>query len=616
VKSPSLSGSAATDVGAESDAAPASRTAGDGEESRVGRGVAPDQRLFRAAVALSLLPLAVSAVALVVGTGGDYLPTTDHALTEMQVRDVGRHPVLVGLYSRADWSHPGPLQFYALAPFYWLTGGASIGLSLGALAINGGSIAGMAAMARRRGGTPLALCVLLGCALLVRTLGAGFVQDPWNCYVTTLPFGVMILLAWSMAAGETWALPVGAVVASFLAQTHVGFLALALPLLAWGAGWLVVTAWRQGNTRSVRRAAGLTAGLLAVLWLPAVLDLVVNSPSNAGNIVRWFTSGDEPSHTLAEGWRVMTAQLALWPEWLAGKRTFAFGTGESRYLGSAPLPVLLVPAAAAAVALWRRARDDGRTLVLTLALTLVLGVVAVARTVGPAFDYRLRWTWVPAMLVLAATAWAAWLALARRGAPPKVVTIVTVVPLAALAVLGAVNTSAAATGEVPLEGDSEVMARLMPQILDALPEGDGDVVVSDVYANGAWYARGIVLALERRGIDARVPPDLGLLFGDHRVHRDGPVRAHLVVFQDEGVGNVGTAPGLRLVARWAAAGWQRAGEIDAAMRDLEADEAAGRIGRADFQRRLSELADERDGDSGATAYAVGVFVDERDEDDS
>ena len=63
------------------------------------------------------------------------MPASDHALTELQVRDVGHHPVLVGLYSRGDWSHPGPALFYLLAPFYRLVGGASIGMNLGALAI-------------------------------------------------------------------------------------------------------------------------------------------------------------------------------------------------------------------------------------------------------------------------------------------------------------------------------------------------------------------------------------------------------------------------------------------------------------------------------------------------
>ncbi|HET6949830.1 MAG TPA: hypothetical protein VFI47_05630, partial [Acidimicrobiales bacterium] len=218
--------------------------------------VGDDRRARLLALALALLPFAVSAVALVLAVGGRYVPSSDHAMTEMQIRDVGRHDVLVGLYSRADWNHPGPMIFYLLAPFYWLTGGLAIGMNLGALAINGGSVAGMGLIARRRGGTPLMLLTLLGCTLLLRTLGAEFAHDPWNCFITTLPFGLMIFLAWSMWCGEAWALPVGAVVATFLTQTHIGFVVLALPLLAWGGLGLAVSAWRGGSTAAGGGPAG------------------------------------------------------------------------------------------------------------------------------------------------------------------------------------------------------------------------------------------------------------------------------------------------------------------------------------------------------------------------
>jgi hypothetical protein len=98
---------------------------------------AHDRPTRRVAVALALAPFAVSAVAVLVTVGGHWLPVADHALTEMQVRDVGRHEVLVGLYSRESWNHPGPILFYVLAPFYWLTGGLGVGMSLGALASTG-----------------------------------------------------------------------------------------------------------------------------------------------------------------------------------------------------------------------------------------------------------------------------------------------------------------------------------------------------------------------------------------------------------------------------------------------------------------------------------------------
>lgn len=244
---------------------------------------------------LSLVPFVAAAVALVVRVGNDYYPSSDWAVTEMHVRDIGHHQVLTGLYSTADWSHPGPLLFYLLAPFYWLTGGASIGLLLGALAINAAALVGIALIAQRCGGTPLLLCALVGAGLLIRTLGAGFISDPWVISIATLPFALLLLLVWSMTRGDAWALPLGALVATFLAQTHVGFVVLALPLFAFGAAWLVVVA-----RRDALRAGWLSAGILIVLWLPPLLDVLINEPSNLGKVVRHFRYSDDPTHSLIE----------------------------------------------------------------------------------------------------------------------------------------------------------------------------------------------------------------------------------------------------------------------------------------------------------------------------
>src|SRR5262245_44062273 len=209
-------------------------------------------------------------------------------MTEMHVRDIGHHQVLTGLYSRVDWSHPGPLQFYLVAPFYWLAGRSSLGLVFGALALNLASVVGILAVARRRGGTPLLLCSLVVSLLLTRTLGPQFLGDAWNLTLTVLPFALLVFLVWSLGVGETWALPVAAFVTSFLVQTHIGFLVLAVPLFAGGAVVLV-----RKTGRGCRRAALVTAGVLAVVWLPPVLDVVMHQPSNLARAYGYFRDPGE-----------------------------------------------------------------------------------------------------------------------------------------------------------------------------------------------------------------------------------------------------------------------------------------------------------------------------------
>src|SRR6476620_1623677 len=56
-------------------------------------------------IAVTVLPLLVSAVCVVAFVRGKFKPIGDYALMEMQVRDIGHHPVLLGLYSRDTWAH-------------------------------------------------------------------------------------------------------------------------------------------------------------------------------------------------------------------------------------------------------------------------------------------------------------------------------------------------------------------------------------------------------------------------------------------------------------------------------------------------------------------------------
>lgn len=594
---------------------PTGGAAGDGEAGggEAGGGLLGDRAVARLALGLTLLPLAAAAVMLVTVVGGDYHPLSDHALTEMQVRSVGRDEVLVGLYSRDVWNHPGPALFYLLAPFYWLTGGLSVGVNLGALAINGAAVAGMGLLARRRGGTPLLLVTLLGNALLMRMLGAEFLRDPWNCFVTTLPFGLLVFLAWSMWQGDTWAFPLGAVVTTYLAQTHVGFVLLATPLFAWGAAGLVVGAWREhdGAARSeaVRerlRAGAIGAVVLALGWLPPALDALRHSPANIREIVDWFRHPEGEPHTLAEGWRVMSAQFGGAPEWLTTKREFSFG-GQSPFIADAPLPWMLVLLVAAGVLLWRRGVDGVRTLLTTLGLAFVIGVVAVARTVGFAFDYRLRWTYIPAMVGLIIIGWATWTAVTGRW-PRSGARVLRSLLLAGLAVLGAVNTVTAVTSGTPQGDDSESVAALTGQVLDELPDDPGTVLVTDAGHSGAWHARGLVLQLERRGFDVGVEQSRADQYGRHRVVDPAEADTVLVVSMDRWIDDISERPGARQIAEWYARPPEEIAALEAEWDAIGAEMASGEVSYGEGSRRQLAVAREMTNGSASMAYRAAVFV--------
>jgi hypothetical protein len=572
-----------------------------------------DRLVGRLALALTLAPFVVAAIWLLVTIGGEYNPASDHALTELQVRDVGRHPVLVGLYSREDWNHPGPAAFYALAPFYWLTGGMSVGISLGALAINGGAVAAMGLLARRRGGTPLMLVTLLGSALLMRMLGADFLRDPWNCFVTMLPFGVLFFLVWSLWEGEAWALAPAAALTTYLAQAHVGFVALAIPMAAWGTVGLVASVARETDRerrRAARRRAvrwGLaSAAILAVAWLPTLIETVRYSPGNLRSIWDYFRDPANEPHTLTDGWRVMSGQFGGAPEWLTTKRPFNLA-GESQLIDRAPFPWLLLVLVGAGVLLWRRRTPGARSLIATFAIAFVLGVVAVARTVGPAFDYRLRWTYVPALLGAIVIGWAAWTLAAARwpGAGRRVLPLVA---LAGLGVVGAVNVVTAARAGLPQHDDSRAVASITDQVIEALPDAEGTVLVTDGAYGGAWHARGLVLQLERRGLDVSVPADRADEYGRRRVHADpAGVRAELLVTMDQWVDEVAERPGMHMIAEWSTVPPDEMDELMAERERLQLGLMDGERDAAELIERFDEVNDQLNGDR-SVAHRVAVFV--------
>ena len=143
-----------------------------------------------------------------------------------------------------------------LAVPYRLLGSSPSALAAGALLVNGLSLVGIGWIAKRRGGVPLMLCMLLTSLLMVRALGFEFLATPWNPWITVLPYALLVMLTWAMTCGERWALPVAALVATFVVQTHVGYAVLALPLAGFGALWLLVGEFRAWQARRTSIGAG------------------------------------------------------------------------------------------------------------------------------------------------------------------------------------------------------------------------------------------------------------------------------------------------------------------------------------------------------------------------
>jgi hypothetical protein len=513
-----------------------------------------------AAVALAVLPFLASAIALIVRVGGDYHPSADQALIELQIRDIGHQPVLLGPYSRFGWFHPGPMLYYLLWLPYRLTGSSSLSLAFAALVVNVAALVGIALIARRRGGLPLVLLTLVLVGLLTHALGAQFFRDVWNPYITVLPFVLLVFLAWSMSSGDAWALPIGAAVATFLVQTHVSYGLVSATVLGAGVVGACVTLWRRraGPNAADRRRAWLgmlvvTAVALGVLWAPVVIQQLTRDPGNLGALLRFFRDHHR-EQSYADAWHVVASQLSAWPDWLRGAGPLNIYSGAVDLSGGTPLAITVVVLAAAGVVAWRGARGAFR-LVVIVGLTLVAAFVSVSRIVGEIFPYLIRWTWALGMLTWLAIAWALVAAWRDRPAPrsdrDRLVAHITLgVAAVALAAVSLVNTvDAAGAGNLDASGSTAV-AHLSAEVRKALPSGDGVVEIRSLGTAGStWIGAGIADDLEHHGITTRVAPDLGFAYGPDRVIGDEQPRLVVLPVEDADLAQARALPGFEEVGR-------------------------------------------------------------------
>jgi hypothetical protein len=469
-----------------------------------------------AAALVTLVVFLVSAVALVVRWRNDFTPLGDLAITELTVREVGHHAVLLGPYSRFHWWHPGPMLWYLLAIPYRLLGSRSIGTGVGAALISGVAATGMVFAAGRVGGRRLAWWSALVVGIFVWAMGPELLRYPWNPYLTVLPAALLVMLAWAAACGEAWAIPAALGTGTFLVQSHIGYAPLVIATSAVAAVVLVVRIRRGdlelGGVR-LRRVALISVGLLVVLWAPPLVDQLVHDPGNVSEVVRFFREHD-PDHTVGDGASTTYRGLGTVVEQVVAHRT---GYGVGREMPAWTDVATLVALVAATVVAVRRRLYDALTL---LGLTAVLGLVAVwsvSRIIGAVEPYLVQWiavtspiAWIAVGAVGMRVVPRARLAPTRRGATLVRAGGVAVVALAL--VLVGVNAWSSIRALPPDAQLSPGARKFMDVLTDAIPRNGRDPVLVRIADQQAWpWAASAVLELEKAGIPVRVDREYGWL---------------------------------------------------------------------------------------------------------
>ena len=372
---------------------------------------------FAAVVVLVLLPLAVVLIAM--AGAASWHPASDLAVEVLRISDVGgRHTPLVGVHSRYGWDHPGPLLFWALAPFRWVLG--TKGVLVGVVVLNALAVVGALLIARRRGGLPLV--VLVGGALLTLTwaLGPSLLADPWNPWVALLPFFTFVLLAWDLADGELRALPWLVGVGTFLVQAHLGYTPLVL-----GLGLAAALLARQGVRHAdgadgaiapatARRTGLLALVVAAVLWIPPLLQQLFGAEGNLTAILDFVRHPSEPAVGWRIAWGILGTELGLPGAWLTGRELDAFGVRTS---STVPALILLAATGTLGAVAWRCGAPSAGRLAALAVVATGLGVVSGARVTGLVGSYLVRWWWVIAAFVWLSVTWSIWSLLSRYASP-------------------------------------------------------------------------------------------------------------------------------------------------------------------------------------------------------
>lgn len=528
-------------------------------------------RLSAALTAVALLPVLV---VVITRTGRRYVPVGDIALIDLRVRDVWSRAIpLVGPYSRLGWNHPGPAMFWLIAPLSGLTGRPAWATLVGGVLLQGVAIVAIGRLAWRKGGAPLVAAALAVNGLAYGAVGPSMLLQAWNPNVT-YPFLLVLLLhAWCLADGDLVLLPFTAAVASFLVQTHVGYLPLAAASVAFGLlGALVRTRAGRLARGTWRRPIGWMLVVLVVAWAPVALQEVVHHDNIRPLLRSLFGSGAKLGPRESAG--IFGAEFHVPPAWLGGHTHL-----DSLTQAVVPVSALyvLVPIVLLAVAALLTRHNPRVRLPLALtALLFGVGLWSISRVVGGAEGYAFYWRVPIAILVVLVAAAAVWYRLGLDRRPERFRAMV--VALASVVVFSSV-TLAVRTAQWGQVSMAEPTARAMLAQLHREHQPDGSVLVRAPDVPLLGLERTIVNELDRSGKTVRVDTDLGFQFGYTRTAMPNQVEQVWYVVENGQYLSVLTAqPGARVLWATSALPAAQERELRALQRRLyDQLKAAGRM---------------------------------------
>ena len=490
--------------------------------------------VISALVVLVAVPMIVALLAL---RHPRWYPLLDMAWTEMRLRDVGSsHPPLLGLAGRIgpfghQGSHPGPLSFYVLWPFYQLFGARAWALEAAAVATHVVAIGVLLWIANRRGGLGLVVGIAAALAVLLRAFGAVLLTQAWNPYLPVIWWLVFLLAVWSILCGDLPLLPVAVFAGSLCAQTEVAYLGLAVGLGTAAIAVAGFEAYRNRIDRDVvRRFVQWTTATVVVavlVWIPPVVEQLTTAHGNLGVLFNYFRHPPQDPVGLGQGVKVLLAHLN--PATPLTKALVPTTSHVDVTTGSViPGSFFLALWAATVVAAWRLRLHSLLRLHAVLAATLLLGALSISRIFGILWYYLVLWAWGVNILMVVAVAWTLVVLARRRMAAPTQRRAEAAGGLAlagfalAFTIVFAID---AARVEFPTPRLSATLGAVVDPTVKALEARSGPgaggsgpylVTFGDPASLGA-QGFGLINELERRGVTVGAVPAYGGPVTPHRV---------------------------------------------------------------------------------------------------
>ncbi|HET8929987.1 MAG TPA: hypothetical protein VFN21_04955, partial [Acidimicrobiales bacterium] len=363
---------------------------------------------------------------------------------------------------------------------------------------------------------PTALWSIAVVGVFAWSMGAGMFIDSWPLKMVLVPFLCVVIAAWCTAAGDRAALVVLAVTANYAWLDHL-VLALVVPLVAFVGCVGLVLGHRRANRadpegRVARRrrfltSTGVAGGVTFVMWLPALVQQVTNSPGNLRLLLTGTEGGPAAIHSVTDAVHVVASLVGRPPFFLRGTLedpTFYRVHHTGFVAGSATWYDLIVVVVGVAVfatlaMLAVRARDRVGFALLAVSATTTLGSLATVylapqtTAVVPEYLYSV---WVTALF--------AWLAvivnvIRRSGIAPAPAS--TYGALGVAVVFGVLNLPSSPTGYTSRPEEHAIAHRMSASVIEHI-DGTGPVAVSleNTFTQNADYLSALLVELRDHGI--------------------------------------------------------------------------------------------------------------------